>query len=142
MQVTFSHLADHALVSADGKVSVIGIFEGIVAPSLPYQHGQWFLVFGLEGRYTDANRPHPVRIQCVDADGVEVFRAECTLAFGTKEGKPAKPGNDIKHTQALPLPPGIPFQKHGRYDINFFIDDRVVHTHTLTVAPPRVAKAA
>jgi len=73
MQVKLAVVADHANVSAEGKLNILGIFDRIVVSSLPAVHPQMHLVVRLEAHPAERDRSHPVEVRLHDPDGQAVF---------------------------------------------------------------------
>ncbi len=125
MEVTFAHLADYASVSKEGKLSVMGIFENINVPDLPYVHPQMVLAFRIRLNYAEVGNEIPLRIECVDADGNRVFEAKATFQFGTAEGRQARPGDQPALNQILGIN-GAKFTRTGTHNVNIFINDQLM----------------
>ncbi len=73
MQVKLAVVADHANVSSEGKLNILGIFDRIVVSDLPAVHPQMHLVVRLEAHPAERDRPHPVEVRLHDPDGQTVF---------------------------------------------------------------------
>ena len=73
MQVKLAVVADHANVSAEGKLNILGIFDRIVVSSLPAVHPQMHLVLRLEAHPAERDRSHQVEVRLHDPDGQAVF---------------------------------------------------------------------
>ncbi len=73
MHVRLAMVADHANVSAEGKLNILGIFDRIAVTSLPAVHPQMHLVLRLEAHPAERDRPHPVEVRLHDPDGQTVF---------------------------------------------------------------------
>lgn len=73
MQVKLAVVADHANVSAEGKLNIMGIFDRIVVSSVPAVHPQMHLVVRLEAHPAERDRVHTVEVRLHDPDGQAVF---------------------------------------------------------------------
>ncbi len=73
MQVKLAVVADHANVSSEGKLNILGIFDRIVVSDLPAVHPQMHLIVRLEAHPAERDRPHPVEVRLHDPDGQTVF---------------------------------------------------------------------
>ncbi len=73
MQVKLAVVADHANVSAEGKLNILGIFDRIVVSNLPAVHPQMHLVVRLEAHPAERDRSHQVEVRLHDPDGQAVF---------------------------------------------------------------------
>lgn len=116
MNVNFALLCDYALLSADGKVSLLGVFTRINAAQLPTVLPRAYFVFELGLDYTEMGKPFEVRVECVDADGSPVLKTRNEI---TVQGT-GKPGDKPTVPQILQLPP-LQFKRDGSYDINVFV---------------------
>ncbi len=73
MQVKLAVVADHANVSSEGKLNILGIFDRIVVSDLPAVHPQMHLIVRLEAHPAERDRPHPVEVRLHDPDGQTIF---------------------------------------------------------------------
>jgi len=122
MEVTYAHLCDYAIVSQEGKISIMGIFDAINAPQVPATHPQMFLAFQISADYAEVGRDFTVEVQIVDEDGRQVW--------GVKGGGkvqppvPVKPGErtTLGHLFAIQA---FTFSKFGPYDVNIFLNGQL-----------------
>ena len=75
MDVPLAVLADSAIASNDGKLSVIGIFNKINAPGFPVVHPQCTLVLQLRAAPGERGQQKRVLIRLMDEDSVLVDMA-------------------------------------------------------------------
>ena len=87
MQVKLAVVADHANVSAEGKLNILGIFDRIVVSSLPAVHPQMHLVLRLEAHPAERDRSHQVEVRLHDPDGQAVFELKGEIV---PEGPPGE----------------------------------------------------
>lgn len=73
MQVKLAVVADHANVSSEGKLNILGIFDRIAVTSVPAVHPQMHLVVRLEAHPAERDRAHAVEVRLHDPDGQTVF---------------------------------------------------------------------
>ena len=102
-------LCDHALVSQDGKLSLIGIFDRITVPGLPVQHPRFFVVAVLDM----APGNHQVRIELLDPTGHNVLQ-EQGVEIPVSVAGVGQSGNLIAELNMLPL------DFAGQYDFNLY----------------------
>ena len=62
-------LADYANVTKEGKLNLLGLFDRINAPNLPWTHPQMQLVLSLEATPAEWDSSKNVEIKLLDADG-------------------------------------------------------------------------
>jgi hypothetical protein len=134
VQINFAHLCDYALVSKDGKLSVIGIFSGIVVRDLPATHPRSFLAFEIELKPAEVNRPVKVRIDCVNADGGQLFSAALEMKI---EG-PGRIRDRPRFSQVVGID-NLHFVQSGDYNFNFWLNENLAFELAFEVkvaAPP------
>lgn len=115
-------LCDHALVSQDGKLSLIGIFDRIAVPSLPIQHPRFFVV----AVFDMAPGNHMVRVELLDPTGHNVLQ-EQGVQIPVSVAGVGQSGNLIAELNMLPL------DFAGRYDFNLYVGDERAGIISLTV---------
>lgn len=116
MRLMFACLADHADVSQQGKLNIIGIFDRINALQFPAQQRSMFLVFRLMTDFDDNRKKHSLHIVLRDADHKEAakIQAEMETAY-------VQPGAFASHNQIIQLNDVI-FTKPGRYVFALTVD--------------------
>lgn len=127
MYVDFAFICDYA--EAVGKINALGIgFDTIYAPSLPYKHPSFFLVFQLRANVVEAGEKN-LEVHLIDEDGNEVIPAirgkfNIPKTSGVKEsiGRIAMRFHDIE------------FQKYGLYSIHAVIEGLEVVRISLKVS--------
>jgi hypothetical protein len=114
-------LCDYALTSDEGKLSVLGIFGNINFPSLPNAYPRFFVVIivALE------SGQHHVRIGIVDPSGQQLLPEPPTIEVNVE-----LPGAD---TNLVIDFNNLPFNRAGIYQVQLFVDERVVHAMPLSV---------
>lgn len=76
MRVLYSKFCEYAAQQANGRRTLVGIFDDIRAPELPVDHPPFFLCLELEFDPSEADRPMDLVSVLVDEDGGEVFRIQ------------------------------------------------------------------
>lgn len=135
MEITFAHLCDYASVSADGKLSISGIFDKINAPKMPWLHPSFYLAFQLESSFDERNARVPLRVECVDADGARVLQLEAQYSPGGS----GEVGEALRQSQMLAFH-NLPFGRAGRFEFIIYVDGtlkRRVPFDVVSVAPPK-----
>ena len=115
-------LCDHALVSQDGKLSLIGIFDRIAVPGLPIQHPRFFVV----AVFDMAPGNHTVRVELLDPTGHSVLQ-EQGVEIPVSVAGLGQSGNLVAELNMLPL------EFAGRYDFNLYVGKELAGTISLTV---------
>jgi hypothetical protein len=114
-------LCDYALTSDDGKLSVMGIFSNMNFASLPNAYPRFFVVMILSlDRGT-----HSVRLGIVDPAGQQIL--------------PEPPSVDVQveiagaDTNLVIDFNNLPFNRGGIYQVQLFLEGRLIHSMPLTV---------
>ena len=88
MQVALALLADYANITREGKLNLLGLFDIINAPILPWSHPQMQLVLKLEASPAEYDMTKSVEIKLLDADGNTKFTISSDLKVPTgKSGR-------------------------------------------------------
>lgn len=69
MKLALAAICDYAMIDKSEKLSVIGIFTRIGAPSVPARHGSLTVVLSFEVDPSDFGRAFDFAIDVVDEDG-------------------------------------------------------------------------
>lgn len=73
MEVTLALLADYANVTKEGKLNLLGLFDRINAPILPWTHPQMQLVLSFQASPAEYDTTKNVEIKLLDADANTKF---------------------------------------------------------------------
>lgn len=130
MRVVFAHLCDYALISNNGKLSVLGIFGRLSPPKLPFVLPQCYLAFEIELNYAEANREFELEIHLVDADGHKLLNIDARLNVRGQ----GKPGDRPRLGQAIALH-NVPFERPGIHNWNIFLNKSLATQLELMVEP-------
>ena len=117
MDVTLALLADAANVSQDGKLNILGIFNGLGAPTFPATHPQMHLVLRFEANRAEEGKTRQVEIHLADSDGTRLFTISTSLVL--PQGMPGQPIR-LNHILALN---GVRFPKAGDYVFDILVGD-------------------
>jgi hypothetical protein len=128
MEVKLSVLADYANVSQDGKLNIMGIFQEINAPTLPFPLPQMFLVLSFEAGPAEFGSQKQLRIVLLDEDGAEKIAMEGEVQVP----HPPRPGRQAYINEAIGLA-GVPFEKAGDYHFAVLVGGETKETVPLHV---------
>ena len=129
MRITYAHLCDYALKSSDGKLSVLGIFQGLhVTKEFPAIHPVAYLAFELEFASAEIGTPVEVVMRVRDADGGDIAE----FSFKVESSGPAPPGQNPTFTHFIPMHQ-MKFDAPGTYEFAFFLGGRYDHSAYLVV---------
>ena len=129
MKVDFFHVADEAIVSRDGKLSAIGIFDVIWTKSVPAVFPKLALLARISGSLADGSR-HAVQLHFVNEDGAIVWQSPS----GEIDLRPRGPGYPMKANLAVSLSP-LKIPGYGEYAFKLLIDDEPYATVSLSIRP-------
>lgn len=111
MDVNLAVLADYANVSQDGKLNIMGIFQEVNAPFLPFPLPQMYLVLSLVASPAEAGSRRDMRVVLVDGDGSEVLSLDANLQV---PHNPTRPGSRAIINEAIGLL-GVQFLRGGEH---------------------------
>ena len=117
MEIKFRMLSDFASLTRDGKLNILGVFDEINAPRMPFVLPQMFLVVAYEASAAEAGVDRESRIILMDADGGELLTLEQPLKIPDAK----RPGARVAINQVLGLS-GFKFAKPGDYQFSFLVD--------------------
>ena len=120
MEVDLALLADHAVVTDDKKLVIVGVFKAIGVPALPAVHPRMSLALQLTAQLPDqpGELQHVLLLRMIDPDGHEIinpFRADINLEHEGRGGEASLP-------LALTIPT-VQFETEGPHSVDVFIDD-------------------
>jgi hypothetical protein len=116
VEVTLAVLADYANVSQDGKLNIMGIFQEVNPPVLPFPLPQMFLVVSFEAGPAEFGSRKNVRIALLDNDGSEMLALEGQVDVQ----RPPRPGRRAYINQVIGLN-GITFPRAGDYAFSILV---------------------
>jgi hypothetical protein len=131
MRVTLAALADYANVTVDGKLNIMGIFQEINAPTLPFQLAQMFLVVSFSASPSEAPAQKQLNVKLLAEDGAEVVSTQQSLPVQ----QPNRPGARII-TNAVIGFGGLLFARPGDYAFSILVDGDEKESVPLRVNPP------
>lgn len=119
--VRLALLCDYALRAQDGKLSAIGIFSSIGLAEIPGASPPFFVVLsiGLD------RGTHSVSLGIIDPMGQQILPEQPVFDVDVEA-----PGMD---TELLFQFNGLPLQRPGIYQIQLFVEGRLVHSMPLSV---------
>jgi len=129
IDVRYAVFCDHALVDRAGKLSIIGIFDQINPPQLPFQIPAMNIVVGFEAESADA-REFGVRYVISEQDGDVAFERESRLTFPTVAVGAMKRYNDTMTLYGLPL------RNAGPHSLVVYVNGEIRKRVVLDVASP------
>jgi hypothetical protein len=134
VKVTLAVLADYANVSLEGKLNIMGIFDVLIAQSLPAHHPQMHLVARFQSEPAERGMTKVVSYKLLDADGRVLVSFDQPIIIA--ENAPAQA--DIPQIAALN---GLTFEKYGDYAFHILINqDTKERVHFRVIPPPTEAQ--
>jgi hypothetical protein len=123
-KLNFLHICDYASFSEGGKLNILGIFENINAPSIPYAHPQMFIVSNVSFKKS-GNIKKVIKI--VSDDNIEIAKLEFSVNVKIPADK--KTANIGVAGQLN----GTRFEKFGKYKIQVFINDKLIGENEISI---------
>jgi hypothetical protein len=88
MEVTLAVVCDYANVSDDGKLNILGVFQEVNPPVLPYQVAQMYLVINFEAGPAEFGDQKHVEIRLLENDGTPLLGLQGPIVV-----HPGRPGS-------------------------------------------------
>lgn len=133
MKVELFTLADYAVAVPGGKLTIVGTFDRLTPPQLPFQQPAFFLVGKVRFDATEAGEKR-VKFTISNPDG--------KMIGALPEVKVPVAMRDDEYTAAMQLVlqiNGLPLAEQGDHSINLLVDDRIEATLLLTIKVARKA---
>ncbi len=127
MKVELFTLADYAVAVPGGKLTIVGTFDRLTPPQLPFQQPAFYLVGKLRFDATEVGERH-IKFTISNPDGKMIgalpeVKVPVTLR-----------GDDYTAAMQLVLQiNGLPLAEQGDHSINLLIDDKIEATLLLTI---------
>jgi hypothetical protein len=131
MDVTLAILADYANVSQDGKLNIMGIFQEVNPPELPFNVPQMYLIVSFSAGPAEFDSVKNVRIALLDSDGKEML----ALEGQPQVPRPPRPGRRALFNQVIGMH-GVRFEHSGDYEFSILIGGETRETVPLHVNEP------
>lgn len=133
MDVTVAVLADYANVSQDGKLNIMGIFQEINPPVLPFALPQMYLVLSFSAGPAEFDTVRNIRIPLLHSDGQELLAMEAQMTIP----RPKRLGSRAYINQTIGLA-GVTFERPGDYAFSILVGDDEKATAPLHVNEPSI----
>ena len=118
MDVTVAVLADYANVSKDGKLNIMGIFQEVNPPVLPFTLPQMYLVLSFSAGPAEFGLARNIRIPLLHSDGQEILALQARMHVPVAQ----RPGSRAYMNEAIGLA-GITFPQAGDYAFHIVVGD-------------------
>ena len=131
MEVKLAVLADHASISREGKLNIMGIFDEINPPSLPFALPILYVVVSYGTRATEFETDKTLEIALQTQDGEILVRLQQEVHVP----RPSRPGarGTVNQVHALA---GLPFQEAGDYQFVISVDGQPLGDISLRMNAP------
>lgn len=118
MEVKLKALADFASVTSEGKLNIMGIFDEINPPALPFVLPLLHLVISYDAGPAEFDMERSARVVLLTADG----QALVSLEQPVRIPRPERPGARAQVNQIVALA-GITLDRPGDYSFAILIDN-------------------
>ena len=133
MNVELATLADYESVSKEGKINIMGVFQEINPPILPFALPQMYLVLVYNASSAEIGLTRETQIILMNADGNQLFTAKQSLVVP----QPKRAGSKIIMNQIIGLA-GYKFEEPGDYQFSVLVgDDEKCSIPLLVNEPPK-----
>ena len=117
MEVKFAVLADHASITREGKLNVLGIFDVINTSKLPVGLPLFYVVVAYEAGAAEFDSTKQIEIVLCDEDGNRLL----ALSQELKVGRPQTIGTLVTANQIAGIV-GCQFSKTGNYQFDILLN--------------------
>jgi len=131
VDVTLAVLADYANVSQDGKLNIMGIFQEVNPPVLPFPLPQMYLVVSFAAEPAEFDTVKDIKIALLDNDGNEML----ALEGRAQVPRPQRPGMRAYMNELIGLS-GITFERAGDFAFAILVGGETKETVSLHVNEP------
>lgn len=131
MDVSLAVVADYANVSQDGKLNIMGIFQEVNPPILPFALPQLYLVLSFSAGPAEFGLTKNIRIALLESDGNELVALEGQVEVP----RPPRPGSRAYMNEVIGLN-GVTFQRAGDYAFSILVGGETKETVGLHVNQP------
>lgn len=131
MKVKFALLCDFASKTDTGKLNLMGVFDEISAPALPYHHPQMFLVVQYEATPGEAGSHRELGTILLGADSEQIFSASQEVVIP----EPSAADRNLTMAQLVCLN-GLSFEWPGDYHFSIRVNDEEGATVGLRIHAP------
>jgi len=118
VDVTVAVLADYANLSQDGKLNIMGIFQEVNPPVLPWALPQMYLVLSFSAGPAEFGSTRSLRIVLLHSDGQEILRLDAQMQVPRSK----RPGSQAYINEAIGLA-GVVFDRPGDYAFSILVGD-------------------
>jgi len=132
VDVNLAVLADYANVSQDGKLNIMGIFQEVNPPVLPFALPQMYLVISFVAGPAEFGSTKNIRIVLLESDGSEMLTLEGQMEVPRQS---PRPGSRAYMNQVIGLN-GITFHRPGDYAFSILVGGETKETIGLHVNEP------
>lgn len=112
MRVTLCKFCEYSCQLANGRHSLIGVFDSFVLPQVPFDHPPFYLSVQVEFEPIEANKALDLVCALIDEDGKELFNVHATGQI-----PPSQEGHPVKIFIEFMIP-GLRFEKPGDYRLD------------------------
>ncbi len=131
MEVSLAVIADYANLAQDGKLNIMGIFQEVNPPVLPFPLPQMYLVVSFVAGPAEFDTTKDIKIALLDNDGNEMLALEGQAHVS----RPRRPGSRAYMNQLIGLS-GITFERSGDYAFAILIGGETRATVSLHINEP------
>lgn len=121
MKVPLAVVAEAANISIDNRLNILGIFDSLLAPSVPARHSQMFVVVVVSAEPSERGRSYTMDVVLVEEDGKTV-QAFPSMPFAI----PPDGATRITSMRMLFQIRDLVFPKFGEYTLDVLIDNHSV----------------
>lgn len=119
MELLLATLCDYTMVSQEGKLSILGIFERVFARQFPARHRRMELAMQIKCSLADIGHERDIQVVLIDQDGRQILQSVGSLNLPPDVAQP--PTLNI-----IQVFEDVGFPEPGRYSFNVYLSGREV----------------
>ncbi|MBI2842500.1 MAG: hypothetical protein HYX78_03790 [Armatimonadetes bacterium] len=135
MNVTLAVMADYANLSQDGKLNILGIFNEIKPPQLPFALPTMFLVISFNASPAEVGSNKTIEVKLLDDEARPMLGIEQSLVVP----EPSRTGSSTEFNTIIGLN-GVRFEHPGHYQFSVLVGGEEKRALSLLVSEPPAKK--
>jgi hypothetical protein len=133
MDVDFGMVCDFASLTPEGKLNVLGVFQEINAPTLPFTLPMMFVVVAFTAGAAERGMKKNAKLMLLDPDAQLILGLES----GPMEVPASRPGAKGRVNAVIGLN-NVTFQRYGPHSFEVLVDDDTKGSVPIWVVEPQI----
>lgn len=128
MKVLLAVLADAANMSNDEKLNIMGIFNIVSSPKVPFAHAKMSIALSIQLEISEIGKEHRMRPALVDSKGAVIWEplGDDSINITANFKDPDMPTDAPSFNLVINLV-NVRFDHYGPHAIQIKVDDQCIH---------------